>query len=140
MKHGAQATKAQHANTRSLKDAQKTHQQKRNRRQSYGMDVSHPAEDFQRAPKASVVTDCKNACDAAAKTAVPNCVELPTQRECLFAWVHSKAMLASCLSKTMDNTKFGRVLELGKHALFDERTYLEHRAGRRQTLRWLGTQ
>ena len=75
-----------------------------------GIDISHPEEVLKEAPKASLVTDCKSAYDVATKTAVPNCVELRTQLECLLLrerlqenckmrWVHSKAMLADCLTK-----------------------------------------
>ena len=48
-----------------------------------GIDIAHSEEVLQRAPKASLVTDCKSAYDVATKTAVPNCSELRTQLECL---------------------------------------------------------
>ena len=113
-----------------------------------GIDIAHPEEVLQRAPKASLVTDCKSAYDVATKTAVPNCSELRTQLECLLLrerlqencrmrWVHSKAMLADCLTKTMDSSELRRVLGDGVYALFDEQRNLEHRAGKRQSLSWL---
>ena len=49
-------------------------------------------------------------------------------------WVHSKAMLADCLTKTMDSSE---LLGDGVYALFDEQCNLEHRAGKRQSLSWL---
>ncbi|CAE7196701.1 unnamed protein product, partial [Symbiodinium sp. CCMP2592] len=78
-----------------------------------GVDITRPDEILKRAPCASLVTDCKSAYDIATKTAVPSCTELRTQLECLLLrerlqenckmrWIHSKAMLADCLTKTMD--------------------------------------
>ena len=113
-----------------------------------GIDISHPEEVLKGAPKASLVTDCKSAYDVATKTAVPNCVELRTQLECLLLrerlqenckmrWVHSKAMLADCLTKVMDSSELRRVLGSGEYALYDEQLNLADRAGKRQSLQWL---
>ena len=112
------------------------------------IDLSSPDEVLKRAPKAALVTDCKSAFDIATKTAVPACTELRTQLECLLLrerlqencqmrWVHSKAMLADCLTKSMDSSELRKCLERGSYALFDEVTVLENRAGKRQSLKWL---
>ena len=113
-----------------------------------GIDISHPEEVLKEAPKASLVTDCKSAYDVATKTAVPNCVELRTQLECLLLrerlqenckmrWVHSKAMLADCLTKVMDSSELRKVLGSGEYALYDEQCNLADRAGKRRSLQWL---
>ena len=112
------------------------------------IDISHPEDILQRAPKASLVTDCKSAYNIATKNAVPSCSELRTQLECLLLrerlqencrmrWVHSKAMLADCLTKFMDSSDLRRVLSKGVYALFDEAHVLADRAGKRQSLQWL---
>ena len=112
------------------------------------VDIAHPEEVLSHAPQASLVTDCKSAYDIATKTAVPTCSELRTQLECLLLrerlqenckmrWVHSKAMLADCLTKVMDSSELRRHLREGYYALFDEQKVLENRAGQRQSLQWL---
>ena len=109
------------------------------------VDIAHPEEVLSHAPQASLVTDCKSACDIATKTAGPTCSELRTQLECLLlrerlqekckmCWVHSKAMLADCLTKVMDSSELRRHLQEGCYALFDEQKVLENRAGQRQSL------
>ncbi|CAE7349620.1 unnamed protein product [Symbiodinium sp. CCMP2592] len=116
-----------------------------------GVDITRPDEILKRAPCASLVTDCKSAYDIATKTAVPSCTELRTQLECLLLrerlqenckmrWIHSKAMLADCLTKTMDSSLLRECIRLGGYALFDEQKVLEDRAGKRQSLKWLRDQ
>ncbi|CAE7733941.1 GIP [Symbiodinium pilosum] len=112
------------------------------------VDISQPDQILKGAPKAALVTDCKSAFDIATKTAVPSCTEMRTQLECLLLrerlqencqmrWVHSKAMLADCLTKTMDGSDLRRCLASGRYALFDENKILAERQGKRQSLRWL---
>ena len=112
------------------------------------IDLCQPDEVLKQAPRATLVTDCKSAYDIATKTAVPSCSELRTQLECLLLrerlqencqmrWVHSKAMLADCLTKVMDSSELRRRLGEGRYALFDETSVLENRAGKRQSLKWL---
>ena len=112
------------------------------------VDIAQPDDVLKRAPQASLVTDCKSAYDIATKTAVPSCTELRTQLECLLLrerlqenclirWVHSRAVLADCLTKVMDSSKLRRRLSEGRYALFDEQQVLENRAGKRQSLKWL---
>ena len=114
------------------------------------IDISQPDRVLQEAPRAVLVTDCKSAFDIATKTAVPSCTELRTQLECLLLrerlqencqmrWVHSKAMLADCLTKTMDSSELRRCLASGQYALFDEGRVLADRLGKRQSLKWLQT-
>ena len=52
-------------------------------------------------------------------------------------WLHSKAMLADCLTKVMDSTTLRHYLQAGRYALVDEAENLESRAGQRQSLAWL---
>ena len=115
---------------------------------SSDIDLCQPDEVLKQAPRATLNTDCKSAYDIATKTAVPSCSELRTQLECLLLrerlqencqmrWVHSKAMLADCLTKGMDSSELTRRLGEGPYALFDETSVLENRAGKRQSLKWL---
>ena len=112
------------------------------------VDLANPEKILQKAPQASLVTDCKSAYDISTKTAVPNCLELRTQLECLLLrerlqencklrWVHSRAMLADCLTKVMDSAELRRRLSSGKYALCDEQEVLNDRADHRQSLKWL---
>ena len=112
------------------------------------INLASPEEVLARAPKASLVTDCKSAFDVSTKTAVPACSELRTQLECLLLrerlrencqmrWVHSRAMLADCLTKVMDSSALRQCIHEGKYALFDEGRILEQRKGHRQSLQWL---
>ena len=82
------------------------------------------------------------------KTAVPSCSEMRTQLECLLLrerlqencrlrWVHSRAMLADCLTKVMDSAELRRRLLTGKYTLCDEQEVLSDRAEHRQSLQWL---
>ena len=113
-----------------------------------GIDIANPEDVLSRAPRASLVTDCKSAYDVATKTAVPTCSELRTQLECLLLrerlqencqlrWVHSKAMLADCLTKVMDSSTLRRIIREGRYTLVDEDHVLQTRAGNRQSLMWL---
>ena len=112
------------------------------------VNLACPEEILQRAPQASLVTDCKSAYDISTKTAVPNCSEMRTQLECLLLrerlqencklrWVHSRAMLADCLTKVMDSAELRRRLSSGKYALCDELQVLNDRAEHMQSLQWL---
>ena len=108
------------------------------------VDISQPNEVLKAAPKAALVTDCKSDFDIATKTAAPSCTELRMQLEwlmlrervqenCQMRCVHSKAMLADCLTKVMDSTTLRNCLAGGHYALFD---YSTSRAGHRQSLKW----
>ena len=112
------------------------------------IDLTKPDEILQQSPQASLVTDCKSAYDISTRTAVPSCVELRTQLECLLLrerlqencqmrWVSSKSMLADCLTKVMDSSALRRSLATGVYALVDEDECLKSRAGKRQSLKWL---
>ena len=112
------------------------------------VDLANPEKILQKAPQASLVTDCKSAYDISTKTAVPNCSELRTQLECLLLrerlqencklrWVHSRAMLADCLTRVMDSAELRRRLSSGKYTLCDEQEVLNDRADHRQSLKWL---
>ena len=112
------------------------------------VDISQPDEVLKGAPQAALVTDCKSAYDIATKTAVPSCSELRTQLECLLLrerllencqmrWVHSKAMHADCLTKTMDSSELRRCLANGRYSLYDEEKVLAERQVKRQSLKWL---
>eukprot|EP00435_Cladocopium_sp_Y103_P017364 s1359_g4.t1 len=98
--------------------------------------------------KAAVVTDCRSMYDILTKTAVPNCSEYRTTIECLLLrerlksncdvrWVTSQAMLADCLTKTMDSSALRECLRTGKYSLFDEDQVLKQRADGRQRLKWI---
>ena len=65
--------------------------------------------------QAALVTDCKSAFDLLTRTALPQCSEHRTTIECLLIrerlrdkaivrWVSSQAMLADCLTKSMDSS------------------------------------
>ena len=112
------------------------------------VDLTRPEEILQKAPQSSLVTDCKSAYDISTKTAVPSCSEMRTQLECLLLrerlqencrlrWVHSRAMLADCLTKVMDSAELRRRLLTGKYTLCDEQEVLSDRAEHRQSLQWL---
>ena len=75
--------------------------------------------------KAAVVTDCRSIYDILTRTAVPSCSEYRTTIECLLLrerlksncdvrWVTSQAMLADCLTKTMDSSVLRECLRTGK--------------------------
>ena len=112
------------------------------------VDISQPDQVLKGSPQAALVTDCKSAFDTATKTAIPSCSELRTQLECLLLrerlqencqmrWVHSKAMLADCLTKMMDGSELRKCLASGYYALYDEGKILAERLGKRQSLQWL---
>ena len=112
------------------------------------VDISQPDQVLKGSPQAALVTDCKSAFGIATKTAIHSCSELRTQLECLLLrerlqencqmrWVHSKAMLADCLTKMMDGSELRRCLASGYYALFDEGEILAERLGKRQSLQWL---
>ena len=81
--------------------------------------------------QAGLVTDCKSAYDLLTRTALPQCSEHRTTIECLLIrerlrdnatvrWVCSQAMLADCLTKTMDSSALRECLRTGKYILRDE--------------------
>ena len=95
--------------------------------------------------KAAVVTDCRSMFDILTRTAVPSCTEHRTTIECLLIrerlksncdvrWVTSQAMLADCLTKTMDSSVLRECLRTGRYSLFDEGLVLKQRADGRQRL------
>ena len=116
-----------------------------------GIDWTSPTEILQKAPLATIATDCKSVYDLSTKTSTPSCEEFRTTLECLLIrerlaencrlrWVSSQAMLADCLTKAMDGGTLRRALALGKYALFDELAILQQRADKRERLKWLSEQ
>ena len=86
--------------------------------------------------------------DLSTKTSTPACAESRTTLECLLIrerlqencrlrWVNSKAMLADCLTKSMDGQVLRQALMVGKYSLFDENTILKDRATKRAQLKWI---
>ena len=115
------------------------------------VDWSDPMEILGKAPLATVATDCKSVYDVSTKTSTPTCEEFRTTLECLLIrerlsencklrWVSSQAMLADCLTKTMDGSMLRKALALGKYSMFDELDILKQRANKREQLRWLSEQ
>ena len=101
--------------------------------------------------KAAVVTDCRSMFDILTRTAVPSCTEHRTTIECLLIreclksncdvrWVTSQAMLADCLTKTMDSSALRECLRTGWYSLFDEGLVLKQRADGRQRLKCIKEQ
>ena len=81
------------------------------------------------------------------KTSTPACTEFRTTLECLLIrerlsencglrWVNSRAMLADCLTKSMDGEMLSQALQVGQYALFDEHAVLKERADKRSRLKW----
>ena len=112
------------------------------------IDWSQPSEVLGGAPKAMVATDCKSVFDLSTKTSTPACTESRTTLECLLIrerlmencrlrWVSSRAMLADCLTKSMDGEILRQALKVGKYSMFDENTVLQARADKRAQLRWV---
>ena len=60
-----------------------------------------------------------------------------TVENCRLRWVNSKAMLADCLTKSMDGEVPRKALEVGRYSLFDEEQVLKERADRRSRLKWV---
>ena len=113
-----------------------------------GIDWSQPDMILKRAPHATVATDCKSVYDLSTKTSTPSCSEYRTTLECLLIrerlrencglrWVNSKAMLADCLTKSMDGDALRQALMIGQYALFDEHEVLKERADKRSRLKWI---
>ncbi|CAE7412366.1 RE1 [Symbiodinium pilosum] len=107
-----------------------------------------PEEALQSEPTAAAVTDCKSVYDIISRTAPPQCEEHRTTIECLLIrqrmqdncrlrWVASQAMLADCLTKSMDASRLRECLRTGRYSLFDEDRVLKQRADKRQQLRWV---
>ena len=107
-----------------------------------------PAKVLAHQPTAAAVTDCKSVFDIVTRTATPQCEEHRTTIECLLIrqrmkencklrWVASGAMLADCLTKTMDSSRLRECLRTGKYALYDEGMILRQRADKRKQLQWL---
>ena len=95
-----------------------------------------------------LVTDCKSAYDLLTRTAIPQCNEHRTTIDCLVVrerlkenctvrWVASQAMLADCLTKTMDASVLRECLKTGSYSLQDESRLLKDRADKRQRLQWV---
>ena len=112
------------------------------------IDWSEPSEVLSRAPRSLVTTDCKSVFDLATKTSTPACSESRTTLECLFIrerlqencrlrWVNSKALVADCLTKSMDGQALRQGLLVGRYSLFDENTVLKQRADKRAQLKWI---
>ena len=112
---------------------------------------SSPEEVLQEQNKAAVVTDCRSMFDILTRTAVPSCSEHRTTIECLLIrerlksncdirWVSSQAMLADCLTKSMDSSALRECLRTGRYSLFDEDQVLKQRADSRQRLKWIQDQ
>ena len=112
------------------------------------VDWSNPSDILREAPRSVVVTDCKSVYDLSTKTSTPACSESRTTLECLLIrerlqencrlrWVNSKAMLADCLTKSMDGQVLRQALLVGRYTLFDEKTVLQQRANKRAQLKWI---
>ena len=113
-----------------------------------GIDWSQPDQVLRGAPHATVATDCKSVFDLSTKTSTPSCSEYRTTLECLLIrerlrencglrWVNSRAMLADCLTKSMDGDVLRQALMVGQYALFDEHEVLKERADKRSRLKWI---
>jgi hypothetical protein len=109
---------------------------------------SNPEKVLEAQTKAAIVTDCRSMYDILTRTAVPSCSEHRTTIECLLIrerlksncdvrWVTSQAMLADCLTKSMDASILRQCLASGKYSLFDEDEILKKRADNRQRLLWV---
>ena len=96
----------------------------------------------------ALVTDCKSAYDLLTRTALPQCSEHRTTIECLLIrerirdnavvrWVSSQAMLADCLTKTMDSSVLRECLRTGRYVLQDESYTLKNRLTARERLKWV---
>ena len=108
----------------------------------------HPEELLIEEPTAAVVTDCKSVFDIVTRTATPQCEEHRTTIDCLLLWermrencklrwVASGAMLADCLTKSMDAHRLRECLRTGRYALYDGGMVLKQRADQRQSLQWI---
>ena len=116
-----------------------------------GVDWTNPNEILSQTPLATIATDCKSVFDISTKTSTPSCEEFRTTLECLLIrerlsencklrWVSSQAMLADCLTKTMEGSMLRKALALGKYSMFDELDILKQRADKRERLKWLAAQ
>ena len=94
-------------------------------------DWTKPEEMLSSKNPGALVTDCKSAYDLLTRTAIPQCSEQRTTIECLLIrerlrnnamvrWVCSQAMLADCLTKTMDSSVLRECLRTSKYTLRDE--------------------
>ena len=112
------------------------------------LDWSDPNRVLCGAPKAIVATDCKSVYDLSTKTSTPACAESRRTLECLLIrerlqencrlrWVNSKAMLADCLTKSMDGQVLRQALRVGTYSLFDEKTILREHATKKSQLKWI---
>ena len=99
-------------------------------------------------PTAAAVTDCKSVFDIVTRTAPPQCEEHRTTIECLLIrermlencrlrWVASGAMLADCLTKSMEAGRLRECLRTGRYSLFDEDLVLRQRSEKRKQLNWV---
>eukprot|EP00435_Cladocopium_sp_Y103_P064515 s837_g26.t1 len=111
-------------------------------------DWSHAEKLLKSENTSALVTDCKSAYDLLTRTALPQCSEHRTTIECLLIrerlqenckvrWVSSQAMLADCLTKTLDSQALRTCLTTGKYTLQDENHVLRHRSDKRQRLEWI---
>jgi hypothetical protein len=107
-----------------------------------------PEQILQSLPYAAAITDCKSLYDLATRTAIPACEELRTTLECLLIrerlaentvlrWTHTGAMLADCLTKSMEGHVLREALRIGKFRLVDEEAILKEKSDKRQRIRWL---
>ena len=114
-------------------------------------DWAHPEKLLKTENTSALVTDCKSAYDLLTRTALPQCAEHRTTVECLFIrerlqencrvrWVSSQAMLADCLTKTMDSQVLRTCLKTGRYTLQDEDHVLKSRSDHRQRLDWVKRQ
>eukprot|EP00435_Cladocopium_sp_Y103_P015740 s2941_g3.t2 len=94
-------------------------------------DWAHPEKLLKSETTSALVTDCKSAYDLLTRTALPQCSEHRTTIECLLIrerlqenckvrWVSSQAMLADCLTKSMDAQALRACLNTGRYVLLDE--------------------
>ena len=114
-------------------------------------DWAHPERLLKTENTSALVTDCKSAYDLLTRTALPQCAEHRTTVECLLIrerlqencrvrWVSSQAMLADCLTKTMDSQVLRTCLKTGRYTLQDEDHVLKSRSDHRQRLDWVKRQ
>ena len=99
------------------------------------------------AAQAVAVTDCKSVYDISTKTVIPTCAEYRTTLECLMIkerlaenvelrWIHTQALLADSLTKSMDANLLRHCLATGRYALYDESANLKSRSDKKVQHAW----
>lgn len=99
-------------------------------------------------PEAIAGTDCKSLYDLVTKTAPPNCAEFRTQlharsikdlldENVTLRWVHSGAQLADKLTKVMEGSFLGSIIQGGVHRLKDELEIPKQRSDSHNLSKWV---